>query len=271
MATTAKKAKEPPKSLESVERVARVLRTFESAAAFSLAEIARRSGLNEATALRYLTSLVNNGFVERTPANRYRPGWELFRLGQLALTNRVPREIVLPVMEELRGRFDETVNLAIREGDDLVIVEVMSPTRTVKQLNEVGQHDPWHASALGKAMLAAMAPDESEALLDRTGCPKFTESTVVDRDQLECELAATRERGYAIDSGESEVDLTCVAAPITDSNGAPFYALSVSFLTHRLNPDSIEPAGIAVKEAAAEIRDRLGHGDASSFSSPSSE
>lgn len=260
MAATATDKQQPgSKSLESVYRVVRVLRSFDAGGSLTLAEIARRSGLNEATALRYLTSLVNHGMLERTVSNQYRPGWELFRLGQLALTNRVPRQEALPVMEELRERFHETVNLATREGDDLVIVEVLPGTRTVRQLNEVGQHDPWHASALGKAMLAAMAPSERVALLDRTGCPRLTKHTIVDRAELERETAAIQERGYAIDAGEVEEDLTCVAASIADSNGVPFYSLSVSFLTHRLEKEMLEPAGIAVAEAAAEIRQRLGH------------
>ena len=247
------------KSLESVDRVVRVLRAFEPKRSFTLAEIARRTDLNEATALRYLGSLVAHGVVERTESNQYRPGWELFRLGQLALTNRVPREAVLPVMEELRDRFHESVNLATREGDDLVIVEVLPSTRTVKQLNEVGQHDPWHASALGKAMLAAMSAEERGALLDRAGCPKLTKNTIVDRKKLDDELEATRERGYAIDAGEVEEDLTCVAASISDSNGVPFYGLSVSFLTHRLEPDTIKPAGAAVNKAANDVRERLSY------------
>lgn len=261
MAAIAESGQKPrPKSLECVDRVVRVLRALESERSFSLTEIARRSGLNEATALRYLGSLVTHGIVERTASNRYRPGWELFRLGQLALTNRVPREVVLPVMEGLRRRFDESVNLAMREDDDLVLVEVLQGPRTVRQVNEVGQRDPWHASALGKAMLAAMAPQERAALLDRAGCPKLTPNTIIDRRKLEREIAAVKDRGYAIDAGEVEEDLTCVAASISDSNGGPLYSLSVSFLTHRFDRGTIESTGATVKQAADEIRRRLGHG-----------
>jgi IclR family acetate operon transcriptional repressor len=238
----------------------RILRTFGADEDFTLADIARRVNLSEATTLRYLASLAHFGLVERTPASRYRLGWEMFRLGQLAVGNRFPREIALPVMEQLLEQFNETVNVAVREGDDLVIVEVLQSTRGLKKVNEVGQHDPWHASALGKAMLSAMGPSERRGLLGRSGLPRLTEHTIVDLDDLERDLHEATERGYALDREEAEDDLTCVGAPVFGADGAPILALSVSFLTHRLNPADLDRAGRTIVGACRELRRRLGYG-----------
>jgi DNA-binding IclR family transcriptional regulator len=247
------------RSLESVDRVVRVLRVLESEDPITLADVARRSDLSEPTALRYLSSLCGHGLAERTASGRYRLGWELFRLGREALALRVPRDVALPVMETLRKQFNETVNLGLRERDDLVIVEVLHSRRSLKQVNEVGQRDPWHASALGKAMLAFMTESDRGALLDRVGLARLTPQTIVDRAVLEHQLAETRERGYAIDRHEVEDDITCVAAAVLGPNGAPSYAISVSFPSHRVEEDVLQRAGVSTLAATDDLRRLLGH------------
>jgi IclR family acetate operon transcriptional repressor len=248
------------KSLEGVERTVRVLHCLDAERELTLAEVARQSGLSEATALRYLTSLAAFSMVERTSSNRYRLGWELFRLGQMALAKRVPRNVVLPVLEGLLQRFNETVTLALRQGDALVIVEVLHGNRAVKKINEVGQSDYWHASALGKAMLSRMPELERDALVQRAGLPRLTEHTIVEREALERDLGESLARGYTVDREEAEDGLTCVGAPVTATPGNPAFAISVSFLTHRLEPQEIEMAGEAVREAALELERLLGYG-----------
>jgi IclR family acetate operon transcriptional repressor len=250
----------PRPILDSVDRTVRILRAFGAEEDLMLADVARRAGLSEATALRYLSSLGHFGLVQRTPSSRYRLGWEVFRLGQLVVANRFPRELALPVMERLLDEFNETVNVALREGDDLVIAEVLQSTRGLKKVNEVGQHDPWHASALGKAMLARMPVAERHALVERHGLARLTKSTITDLAALDEDLERSLERGYAIDDEEAEDQLTCVAAAVVDATGEPLFALSVSFLKHRLEDRGLDYAGQALAAAARDLQERLGHG-----------
>lgn len=81
-----KEHREVSTTLSGVERTVRILKAVEAAGATNLADIARRAGLNEATALRYLNSLSNLGFIERFDSTQYRLGWEVFRMGQHAIS-----------------------------------------------------------------------------------------------------------------------------------------------------------------------------------------
>jgi IclR family transcriptional regulator, acetate operon repressor len=250
--------KSPEKtSLVGVERTVRILQALEQAESANLADISRITSLNEATVLRYLTTLGTLGFIERQESGRYRLGWEVYRLGRRALESRVPREAVRPTMEALRAEFKETVNLAYRKDDEVVVVEVLEGTRAIKKISDVGQSDPWHASALGKALMATGTDAEWRRLLERVGTPRLTEHTITSMAALSKEIAETRERGFAIDREESDEDLTCVAAAIATPAGMEQLAISVSFLTHRLPEVGIDEAGRRIVEAAREISLRL--------------
>ena len=146
----------------------------------------------------------------------------------------------------------------MREADRLVIVEALEGDRSLKRVTEIGQRDPWHASALGKAMLSLMPEDERRALLERIGTPKLMKNTLSSRTALEADLAKTRERGYAVDLQESEEDLTCFAAPIAGREGEPLFAISISFVAFRVDETDYDAIGGAVRDAAAELRKRLG-------------
>jgi IclR family acetate operon transcriptional repressor len=245
-------------SLIGVERTARILQAVEAAEKSNLADIARRTGLNEATVLRYLNSLAALGFIEREEPGLYRLGWEVFRLGQRALAGRVPREAIRPAMQALAAEFNETVNFALIRQNTVVIVDVLESSRAIRKINFIGQTDPWHASALGKALLATMPDDEWRKIVSANGFQKYTKHTITSLDAMAKDLRGIRRRGYALDLEEADEDLTCVAAAVPDASGKPSqYAISISFLTHRLKDQDLEDAGNRVSAAAREIAERL--------------
>lgn len=248
---------ESKSTLVGVERTARILQAVEVAETSSLAEIARRTELNEATVLRYLTSLTALGFIERVESSRYRLGWEIFRLGQRVLDGRVPRDAIRPVMEALVAEFNETVNFAIVRQHSILLTEVVESSRAVRKVNFVGQTDPWHASALGKSIMATMPDSEWRAIIEHEGMRHYTKHTITDVDALTAEVNRTRERGYAIDHEEADEELTCVAAAIPTASGPSTSALSISFVTHRTDSELIESASAKIIASAKEIARRL--------------
>lgn len=245
-------------NLIGVERTARILSAVADAENGNLTEIAKRTSLNEATVLRYLNSLVALGYVERFNTAQYRLGWEIFRLGQRAFSGQVPADAVLPTMERLMLEFNETVNFAANKERSVVILEVVEGRRAVTKLSNVGQSDPWHASALGKALMATMPDSVWRDIVASAGLPELTPHTITTMKKMAAEIAEVREQGFAVDREEAAEELTCVAAAVPVTGGGPSrYALSISFLTHRLTPERLEHAGAQVIAGAAEIAKKL--------------
>ena len=208
--------------------------------------------------LRYLNSLAALGYIERFNATQYRLGWEMFRLGQRAFSGQVPSEAIRPTMERLVLEFNETVNFAVHKDRKVLILEVVEGRRAVKKVSDVGQSDPWHASALGKALLATMPDSVWRDIVASAGLPELTPHTLTSMKKMAAEITDIREQGFAVDREEAAEELTCVAAAVPTTGGeASRYALSISFLTHRLTPERLEHAGAQVIAAATEIARNL--------------
>ena len=216
--------------------------------------------MSDATALRYLTSLVAHDFVERDPeAGTYRLGMRLFRLGQRSLSGRDPRAVALPYMERLHERFEETVNLAVRNGDDLVLIEVIQGTRSIRRGAALGDRDVWHASALGKAVLAHLPTHEAQDSLERHGYKRMTARTRGSWQQMSRDLAGIVECGYAFEDREFDDESSCVGSAIFAGDGRVGYALSVSGPAGRFGRERRVEIGEAVRGAAGEISELLGY------------
>jgi DNA-binding IclR family transcriptional regulator len=249
-------------SVAAVDRAVSILGVFDSKSTCSLAEIARATALSEATALRYLSSLGRNGLVERDElSGQYRLGLRLFQLGQQALSDRDPRQIALPFMKGLLEQFGETVNLAMRHGDAIVIIEVIEGTRSIKKGATIGEQDFWHASALGKSILAFLPDEEACGILERRGCPPATPTTLTTFEQLSRAFERVRLVGYAVDNEEAEEGLRCVGAPIFDQRGRPGYAISLSGPAYRFTAQVVREMAEDIRSAAASISAKLGYAD----------
>ena len=245
-------------SIASVERAFALLDTFNSVP-MTLAELSRAAGLSEATTLRYLRTLARHDIVERAEGGRYRLGLGLFRLGQRALGDRDPRKVALPFMEQLLQRFEETVNLAFRNNDDLVIVEVLESKRSIKKGATIGDHDLWHCSSLGKAILASLPEAEVLGILERRGVDRRTARTLATLEELVAELEQVRTLGYAVDNEEAEEGLYCVGTAIFDARGEPRYALSLSGPANRFPRRTVAVIGEELRSVSAVISARLGY------------
>jgi IclR family acetate operon transcriptional repressor len=223
----------------------------------TLTEICHRVRLPKTTVFRYLQTLARCGFVTHDrQADLYHLGARLFELGQLAGQQLRIRDVALPVMAALRERFNETVNLGILDGYDVVYVEMVESHHSLRMQATLGSRDPAFSTALGKAILAYL--DDPARHLPARLTPR-TVFTLHSRASVMQALATIRQQGYALDDQENEDGARCVGAPIFEYPGRVTAAISVSAPASRLGREQVAEVAEAVREAAATISRQLGH------------
>ena len=224
----------------------------------TLTALAAALGLPAPTAHRLLATLEDAGYVQPGDDGRYRIGVRAYRVGSAFLEHRNLVAEALPRLERLMESSGETANLAVIESGAAVFVAQV-PCRELMRMNaRLGARAPLHASGVGKAMLAAMPARDVDEVLGRGPLARYTGHTLVSRPALAGALAASAERGYAIDDEEHAAGLRCVAAAITDESGRPWAAVSLAGPTSRLPQERLAELGERVRDAARDITAALG-------------
>jgi IclR family transcriptional regulator, KDG regulon repressor len=248
-------------SVKSLFKMLEVLEAFSSTEPeLSVVEIARATGLPRTTVHRIVDSLRTVGFLEQDASrDRYRLGLKLFELGGSALMNLPLYREAPPFVDTLAKLSGEDVHLCIFDGVQMVFVNRRSqiaarPHNTIVTM----EASPCHSTSVGKAALAF----QSEVVIDRViraGLPRFTPNTIVEPKKLKTELAAIRSRGYSIDDCEHEPELRCVGAPIRNSAGRVFAAISASGPARRVTVERVPELAKIVMTHAELLSIRLGY------------
>jgi DNA-binding IclR family transcriptional regulator len=236
-------------------KVLALLGAFTPAApALTLTELARRSGLSLPTAHRRAAELVAWGALERDADGRYRVGLRLWEVASLAPRGLGLREAAMPFLEDLYEVTRENVQLAVREGHELVFVERIAGRHAIPVLTRVGGRFDLHSTGVGLVLLAHAPVDVQDAVL-RGPLPAHTPLTVTDPVRLRARLAEIRRRGYAVSEGQVTTDALSVAAPIRDADGAVVAAVSLVVRLGGARPTALAPL---VQAAARGISRAIG-------------
>lgn len=214
-----------------VERTFSVIEVMARLAApVSLAVLTDESRLPKPTVYRILQSLRTLGYVESASVQGSYVLAE--RLLSLSQNDRYAgaREKALPLMRRLHRSFDETVNLGLLEGIFVNYLHVLETTQPLRWIVKPGARDPFHTTALGRAIVARFPEARQQALL-RKAIPRAH----LQRHKMQSALAATHTRGWAIDHEESAAGVVCVALSLEDW-GEPCAALSISVPAQRFTP-----------------------------------
>jgi DNA-binding IclR family transcriptional regulator len=229
----------PTYPITSVDNALRLLALFREREKVRLSDAREHLGVAHSTAHRLLAMLAYHGFVQQDKDSRvYLAGPALVEIGLAAVRHMDIRRHARPVLEELAGRYGETAHLSVLEAGKVRYLDAVESSRALRVAARTGTALAANCTASGKAMLAALPAPELAALFpDGPGAaalPALTGHSITSRGQLEDELAAVRERGFALNREESEDGIASVAVAVLDGRRAPVAALSVSAPVSRL-------------------------------------
>ncbi len=193
----------------------------------SLTEAATKAGIPVPTARRLLFTLTETSLVKRD-GKGYSLGIRAFEIGKKAEKVLDLISVSRPHLRALADRTGENANLAVLDGTDVVYLACEECTKMVRAFTVQGARVSAHATGVGKVLLSGLKDSEIEDLYSERPLPKFTSRTVVTLEGLLAEVRKARQTGSAVDEGEREEGVLCVAAPVRDYAGRVVAAVSVS-------------------------------------------
>jgi DNA-binding IclR family transcriptional regulator len=249
------------KAIGSVQRALDILNLFEgSRTELGNNEIARMLGMDPSTAAGLVYTLKLNNYLDQNPESRkYRLGMKLAERASVLMDQIDLRKVATPTLEKVRRWSGESVNLAIRDHDDVVYIERLFGQQSLGIRSELGKRARLHSTALGKAILANMRAEECQTILSGYEFTPITPKTITNQEDFTAELERVRDEGFAVDEEENELGGRCLAAAIFDASGRPVAALSISVPIQRLPRERIPSYGMRIREAALEISRNLGY------------
>jgi IclR family acetate operon transcriptional repressor len=235
-----------------------LITTLSTERTISTATAARLLGISRSTAYRILITLATHNFVTYDRSTRvWSIGPELARTLPVVTETQL-HSIASPSMRRLLAEEQETVNLAVFANNEITYAHILESPLPFRMSNIPGEKAPMHATALGKAILAAHPEKDWPRLVSGLALESITENTITDPDDLLTDLAVIRERGWAEDRGETSLGVVCFGAAIRGPSGTPLGGLSISVPEVRLGPERATRLGNRVVEETGKISTEIG-------------
>ncbi len=226
-----------------------------------LNEISSRLGFNNSTALRFLNSLENNGYVyKNADTGRYSMTFKLCSLASYISSSTDMIGIASSPIRELSYDLGECVCLTIPQDYSVVYVFVSDgPNHILQSTKRIGRVAPMHCTAAGKVMLTDYTEAQIDEMIARKGLTKFTEYTITTKEQLLEELGRIRSRGYAFDEEECDIGTRCIAFPVRDYTGHIIASISVTGHSGRMTDEYFAAHMDRIRQCAESISTRFGY------------
>jgi IclR family acetate operon transcriptional repressor len=239
--------------VQSVTRALALLDIVEAAGGvLGISEMANQSSLPVGTTHRLAHTLVASGYLRQLPDRRYCLASRLITLGTSA--NALIGMRARPVLRDLTDRTGESANLAVLSANSAEYVAQVPGFHSMRTFTEVGRRVPLHSTGVGKALLSMLSNHQVRHILKTSDLTSYTPTTITRMDALLDDIESIRTQGYALDDGEMEIGVRCVAVPL---RAASLLAVSVSGPTVRMTREKLNSAIAVLTDAQTELTSLL--------------
>ncbi len=191
----------------------------DTADGMGISEISRNLDISKSTVHGITSALEGQGALIKDPRSKcFTIGYTLIELGKKAYSRVNLKEIARPFIEKLMKTCHESVFLGIRNRENVIILDVVESRKDYKITSPVGTVIPLLAGAVGKVFMSEMNKKEVVEFINNKGLTRFTEKTIINKDEYFQELFKVRKQGFAVDDEEYLPGVRAVAAPVK-SNG----------------------------------------------------
>jgi IclR family KDG regulon transcriptional repressor len=250
------------RSVPAVVRALDILELFGSFEELSIPDIHARLGFPRTSVHELVGTLVERSYLAPVPGqpHRFRLGVGVFHLGAAYAERLDLAREGEAAAADVAAVCDETVHVAVLDGRAVVYVAKADSTHPVRMVSAVGRRLPAHCTAVGLMLLASLDAERVDELFPPgEKLPALTTNSLTSPKQLRERLAKIRERGLAEEYCESNDAVACVAAPVSDRDGATVAAISISVPTMRWSPERAAELARLVGKGAEALSGRLGH------------
>lgn len=243
--------------IASLEKGFRVLELLAENGSMSVSHIAAALGYNRAGAHRFVSTFKDLGYVHQNADGKYELTFKLLELSTKLASRFEIRKSASSYMRHLSASFHETINLGFLDQQDVVHLDKIDSPELLRPDPEIGSRAPAHATALGKAILAFLPPEELDIFLQKADWTPRTSRTCSSPEALVDQLQKIQDQGYAVDEEELCLGLRCVAVPIFDHRQYPRYAISISGPSMRMTSERIEHMSRELFQVGKSLSQRL--------------
>jgi DNA-binding IclR family transcriptional regulator len=211
----------------------------------TLSDVARRTGLPKSSVANICAALLQAGLIRRVGAG-FGLGRRLAELGGAYLSTVDQVQVFHELTDQLGVVSAEIAHLAVLDGLDITYIARHEGRQSLRIASEIGRRLPASCTALGKAALATLPPDQlRERLRSVRRLPTLTPRSHRDVPSLLADLELVRERGYGVDDEETSEGILCLGVAVPRGGpDEPQYAVSATLLKARVD-DALTSALVA--------------------------